>query len=145
MTRLRRTLASINRTQAVVLGFLATAIVGLILILALAPGLIDGKLQAAGGDLVAARVVFIGALAVLISLLAIGGVRRWRWTFWLVTLAFLFGVLRIPAAGLELAGAIPTGDPSWYIALQGFIGVVQVIVAFLMIRGWRRAGPWGRF
>ena len=145
MTRVRRALASINRTQAAVLGFLATAIVGLFLILALAPRLIDGKLQAAGGDLVAARVVFIGALAVLISLLAIGVVRQWRWTFWLVTLAFLFGVLRIPATGLELAGTIPTGDPSWYVVLQGFIGAVQVIVGFLMIRGWRRAGPWGRF
>ena len=142
---LRLSLGSINRTQGVVLGFLATSIVGLILILTLAPGLIDGKLQSTGGDPVAARVVFIGALAVLISLLAIGVLRRWRWTFWLVTLAFLFGVLRIPASGLELAGAIRTGDPSWYVLLQGFIGAVQLTVGLLMIRGCRRAGPWGRF
>jgi hypothetical protein len=34
----------------------------------------------------------------------VGVVRRWRWTFWLILVAFLFGVLRVPAAVLQFTG-----------------------------------------
>jgi hypothetical protein len=40
-------------------------------------------------------------------MLAVGVVRRWRWTFWLILVAFLFGVLRVPVAALQLTGSWP--------------------------------------
>jgi hypothetical protein len=41
----------------------------------------------------------LAALIGFITLLGVGVVRRWRcWTFWLVLVAFLAGVLRVPVA-----------------------------------------------
>ena len=87
--------------------------------------------------------VFIAAISGLIAVVLVGIIRRWRWLFWLVLLASLGGVIRVPASALELAGVIATALPAWYVLLQGAIGAVQVIVAVLMIRGYRRAGAWG--
>jgi hypothetical protein len=43
---------------------------------------------------------------------------RWRWTFWLIVVAFLFGVLRVPASILELTGVLPAAGPTWYVLFQ---------------------------
>ena len=47
---------------------------------------------------------FLVAISVLLTLLALAVVRRWRWAFWLVLVAFFAGLLRVPAAALELTG-----------------------------------------
>ena len=49
-----------------------------------------------------------------IGLLAFGVLRRWRWTFWLVLVAFLAGILRVPVAILQLTGVLATDVPAWY-------------------------------
>src|SRR5438094_81709 len=67
------------------------------------------------------------------------------WFFWLVLVAFLFGVLRLPASALQLAGTMPASGPTWYEALQGVIGVVQFLIAIAMVAGYRKAGVWGEF
>ena len=87
--------------------------------------------------------LFIAAISVLITVILVGVLRRWRWIFWLVLIANLGGVLRLPASALELVGVISTDLPPWYVILQGAIGAVQVVVALVMIRGYRRAGLWG--
>jgi len=79
----------------------------------------------------------------LIAVLVIGIVRRWRWAFWLIMVAFLFGVLRLPASALQLAGLMPATGPNWYEALQGIIGLVQFLIALAMFSGYRKAGVWG--
>ena len=79
------------------------------------------------------------------AVLVVGVFRRWRWTFWLVLIAFLFGVLRLPASALQLAGMMPASAPTWYEALQGVIGVVQFLIAIAMVAGYRKAGVWGEF
>jgi hypothetical protein len=33
--------------------------------------------------------------------------------------------------------------PTWYVILQGVIGVVQVLIALTMIHAYRRSGVWG--
>jgi hypothetical protein len=33
--------------------------------------------------------------------------------------------------------------PTWYVCLQGLIGVVQVLIAVAMLAGYRRSGIWG--
>ena len=68
-----------------------------------------------------------------------------RWKFWLIAVAFLFGVLRIPASVLTLKGVLPADGPTWYVLYQGFLGLVQFAIALLMLVGYRRAGPWGTF
>jgi hypothetical protein len=54
--------------------------------------------------------------------------RRWRWAFWLIAVAFVAGMLRAPAAALELAGVLPPSGPPWYALLQGAIGLVQLAI-----------------
>jgi len=70
-------------------------------------------------------------------------VRRWRWMFWLVLVAFLAGILRAPASLLELAGVLPMTGPSWYVVLQAAIGFVQFAIGLAMLSAFRRAGVWG--
>jgi hypothetical protein len=49
----------------------------------------------------------------------VGVLRRWRWTFWLILVAFLAGVLRVPVAILQLAGFLHASAPTWHVVFQG--------------------------
>ena len=88
-------------------------------------------------------IAFVAILTVLIGVLCIGVVRRWRWTFWLVLIAFFSGVLRVPASLLELTGALPLSGPTWYLLLQAVLGLVQFAIALVMLAEYRRSGVWG--
>jgi hypothetical protein len=136
---------SVNATQAVVLGFFLLAWLSLVAILLAAPEIYDSTLKLAGQGSRAPELAFLGGLTALLTVLGAGVLRRWRWTFWLLLVAFLFGVLRVPASLLELAGKLPPGGPPWYEALQGGIGVVQFGLGLAMLAGYRRAGTWGDF
>ena len=59
--------------------------------------------------------------------------------------AFLFGVLRIPASASALKGVLPADGPTWYVLYQAFLGLVQFAIALLMLAGYRRDGIWGAF
>lgn len=133
----------VNRLQALVLGFFSLAWVSLVAILALAPDVYDQSLRLPPGDRRPIELGFLCALSVFIAVLSVGVLRRWRWTFWLVLVAFLFGVLRVPASVLELTGWLPAADPSWYVVLQGFVGLVQFGIGLLMLADYRRSGVWG--
>jgi hypothetical protein len=85
----------VNRTQALVLGFALLAWVSLTVILVTAPEIYDEALQVTGHRR-AAEIGFLLALSAFLGLLWIGVVRRWRWTFWLILVAFLLGLLRVP-------------------------------------------------
>jgi hypothetical protein len=135
----------INRTQAVVLGFTLLAWLSLLSILVAAPEVLDnGALRLPAGSR-AAEIAFLVALSALLALLAIGVVRRWRWTFWLVLVAFLAGLLRLPASVLELTGILPSAGPTWYTLLQAAIGLEQFVIGLGMLVGFRKAGVWGAF
>jgi len=88
-------------------------------------------------------IAFLLALTAFIALLALGVLRRWRWTFWLILFAFLAGVLRVPVAILQLAGVLSANVPSWYVVFQGLIGLVQLAIGLVMLAGYRRSGVWG--
>ncbi len=133
----------LSRTQVVVLAFVAAAWAAVVAILAAAPDVYD---QALGLPIVDRRqfeVVFLAALSMFLVIVATGVVRRWRWMFWLILVAFLAGVIRLPASALELAGAIPHQGPAWYVVLQGVIGAVQFVIGIAMLVGYRRNGLWG--
>ena len=129
--------------QAVVLGFFAMAWIGLLAILVAAPEVYDRRLGALPGTQRTADIGFVAALSVFLVLLSVGVVQRWWWTFWLILVAFLLGVVRVPVAVLQLTGRMTPDGPSWYVCLQGLIGVVQVLIAVAMLAGYRRSGIWG--
>ncbi|HLM22728.1 MAG TPA: hypothetical protein VK390_14540 [Propionibacteriaceae bacterium] len=133
----------INRVQALVLGFLVMAWISVVAILVAAPEVYEQRLRSLPGAQRIVEIVFVIALTAFIVLLSIGVLRRWRWTFWLILIAFLFGVLRIPVAVLQLSGQMTPDGPVWYVILQGVLGLAQVLIAGVMVLGCRRSGVWG--
>jgi hypothetical protein len=134
----------VNRTQGLVLGFFLMTLVSLVVILVAAPEVYDQALRLPGASGVE-EVALLAALTGFIALLAVAVVRRWRWAFWLILVAFLAGVLRVPVAILQLTGALAADTPSWYVAFQGLIGVAQLAIGLAMLAGYRRSGVWGAF
>ncbi len=128
-----------------VLGFFVFVWIALIAVLAFSPDVYAQTLRLAPGDRRAVELAFLAASSLLVALLAIGVLRRWRWTFWLILLAFIFGVLRVPAAIGQLIGLLPSSGPIWYETLQGIIGFAQFAIALAMIGGYRKTGVWGTF
>jgi hypothetical protein len=134
----------VNRTQALVLGFFGVALASLLVILVVAPEVYDRALRLPDRSGVA-EVGFLVVLTGFLGLLTVGVLRRWRWTFWLVLVAFLAGVLRVPVAILQLTGVLAADVPAWYVAFQGVIGLAQAAIGLAMLAGYRRAGVWGAF
>ena len=134
----------VNRTQGLVLGFFGIVLGSLVVILLAAPEVYDRALRLPAGS-VAVEVAVLAGLAAFIGLLAVGVLRRWRWIFWLVLVAFLAGILRVPVAVLQLTGVLTADVPTWYVVYQGVIGLAQLAIGLAMLAGYRRAGVWGSF
>ena len=79
------------------------------------------------------------ALTALFAVLSTGVIRSWRWTFWLILVVFLAGILRVPASALQIAGILPGQDPAWYVVLQAVVGLIQFVIALAMLAGF--GGP----
>lgn len=133
-----------TRLQFAVLAFLLLAWLLFVAILLLAPDVYDEALKLPVGDRGLAELAFLAALSAFIVLIAAGVVRRWRWTFWLLLVAFLAGVLRVPASLLQIAGLLPATGPVWYALLQAGLGVVQFALGLAMLHAYRQGGVWGR-
>ena len=56
-------------------------------------------------------------LTALFGILSTGVIRSWCRTFWLILIVFLAGIVRVPAAALQLAGIAPMQGPAWYVVL----------------------------
>jgi hypothetical protein len=135
----------LNRTQGLVLGFFVLAWASLVTILVATPEVYDQALQLPASDRRLFEKAFLAALSIFLVLLGVGVVRRWRWAFWLIVVAFIAGALRVPASILQLSGVLPTESPTWYVLLQAFIGLMQVGIGLAMLAGYRRSGVWGSF
>ena len=134
-----------NRTQRLILGFFALILVLLVAILVFDPEIYDSTLNLVPGPHVIHDLAFLIAISAFISLLTVGVVRRWRWTFWLVLVAFLAGIFRPLASILQLLDVLPANAPDWYVELQAVIGGVQFLIAIAMIAGYRKGGVWAAF
>jgi hypothetical protein len=132
----------ISRTKGLVLALLAAYWVVVIVIWIAARPVFDQVAGLPRGQ-VGAESAEVLVLTALLLLLSVGVVRGWRWLFWLILIAFLAGILRVPAAALELAGKIPQQGPAWYVALTAIVGMIQFVVALRMAAGYRRSGVWG--
>jgi len=133
----------LNRTQGLVLGFFVLAWASLVVILISTPEVYDQALQLPASDSYFFELAFLAALSIFLVFLGVGVVRRWRWTFWLIVVAFIAGVLRVPVSILQLSGMLPTESPTWYVLLQALIGLLQVAIGLAMLAGYRRSGVWG--
>ena len=80
------------------LGFFALAWASLVAILIATPEVYDQALQLPATDRRLFELAFLAALSIFLVLLGVGVVRRWRWTFWLIVVAFIAGVLRVPVS-----------------------------------------------
>jgi hypothetical protein len=117
-------------------------------ILAAARAVYDGQLSQAvrlSGDQRPAEIGALLALTALFVVLSTGVIRSWRWTFWLILVVFLAGIVRVPAAALQFAGIMPSQGPAWYVALQAVVGLIQFVIALAMLTGYRKTGVWGAF
>ena len=130
----------VNRTQALVLAFGLAAWAGLIVILLTAPEVYDRTLPTLGPRRTV-EIAFVTLVAAFLGLLAVGVVRRWRWLFWSILAAFALGLVRVPVAVQQLLGQ--PRDPAWYVVLQAASGLVQFVIALVMLADYRRAGTWG--
>ncbi len=137
--------SSVNRTQALVIGFFALAGIVFLAVLALSPDAYSDTLKIRPNGSPLPELAFLVALTALLVLLSVATMRRWRWAFWLILVAFLAGILRLPASVLQFTGVLPAVGPTWYTVLQAAIGVVQFLIGLAMLGGYRRAGPWGAF
>ena len=130
------------RSQALVLWFVAVAWLSLIVILVTAPEVYDGALPDLGHHR-AVEVAFLVLLSAFLGLLSVGVLRRWRWIFWLILIAFGLGLVRVPVAVLQLLGTLAPAGPIWYVVFQGVIGGIQFVIALVMLADYRRSGIWG--
>jgi hypothetical protein len=137
-----------NRVKALVLALFASYWVIVVLFLLAARGFYDSLLSQSvnlSGDPRPAEIGTLLALTGLLGILSTGVIRSWRWTFWLILVVFLFGIVRLPTSALELAGILPTQDPAWYVVLQAVVGLMQFVTAIAMLAGYRKAGVWGAY
>ena len=135
-----------NRIKAVVIGLFAAYWVVVIVLLISARPVFDVNLDQqtrVTGDHRPAELATVFVLTVLLSLLSVGVLLGWRWTFWLILVVFMAGILRVPAAFLELTGRLSTQAPEWYVGLTALVGLIQFCIAVTMLAGYRRAGIWG--
>jgi hypothetical protein len=128
-----------------VLGFFVVVWIALAAIFFASPQIYDSTLNPSPGAHPQADLAFFASISILLAVLALGVVRRWRWMFWLILVAFFFGPVRVLASVLQLTGVLRAGAPSWYIALQAAIGAVQFLIGLAMVAGYRKAGIWGDF
>ncbi len=77
----------LNRTQWLLLGFIAFAVAALIVIGQFAPEVYDEQLRPLGLSGAWPRVALIAALFVFLGVLVMAMVRRSRWAIWLMLLA----------------------------------------------------------
>jgi hypothetical protein len=78
-------------------------------------------------------------------LVPLGVLRGWRWTFWLILVAFVLDVLRVPTSVCRSTGLLRADGPAWYTLPQAFLGLSSSPSGWLRRAGYRRRGVWGSF
>jgi hypothetical protein len=131
-----------NPIKALVLSLFAIYWVLVLLILVFARDVID-QVARLSADQRPTEIVDVVVFTALLALFSTGVVRGWRWTFWLILVAFFAGILRVPASVMQLVGDIPAQGPPWYVVLQAVVGLTQFFIALVMVAGYRKAGIWG--
>jgi len=104
-----------NRIKAVVIGLFAGYWVVVIVLLISARPVFDVILDQqtrVTGDHRPAELATVFVLTVLLSLLSVGVLLGWRWTFWLILVVFMAGILRCLPPSLNSPAASRLKLPS---------------------------------
>ncbi len=106
----------INGIKAAVLALFALYWVAVVVILVFARSVFDQVARLTSNQR-PAEVGEVLVLTPLFALLSTGIVRGWRWTLWLILVAFQAGILRVPIVVLELAGKTASQGRfgTWYL------------------------------
>ena len=134
-----------QRLERVLIAFFLLATLFLLVVYIAAPSIYTNTLLLASSP--ADRyplpiTLFLVALLAFIGVLLVGIVRRWRWLFWLLLIAFGAMVLEIPATVLQLTGVLPNLFPVWYSLCRMGVAMLAVLIALWMVRIYRHHGVW---
>jgi hypothetical protein len=87
--------------------------------------------------------LFLLGILTLLTLLIIGILKRWRWIFWIMLLAFSASIIQVPLFILQLAQIVPAADPAWYTLFRLCAVIGEIGMAVWMIQILRHDGVWG--
>ena len=136
-----------SRLERVLVAFFLLAMLFLLVVYFVAPSIYTDTLmlQSTPADRYPlAATLFLAGIVVLIAVLVVGIVRRWRWVFWLLLIAFTAMILEIPATILQLTGVIASLFPVWYSLCRMGVSVIAVGIAGWMWYIYRHYGVWAR-
>jgi hypothetical protein len=134
-----------RRLQLTLLAFFGLSALMLVVVYVAAPSIYTDTLSLMPSPTLrspAAAALLLVAVGVLIALLMIGVLRRWRWVFWLVLMAFSTMILDVPATILQLAGILPVLFPLWYNLCRMGISLIAVGIGIWMFHIYRHHGVW---
>src|SRR5712692_5493219 len=131
--------------QRTLLAFFLLAVLFLLVVYVAAPSIYANTLLLAFSPAehspAAATLLLVGVGGGL-ALGMLGVLRRWRWVFWLVLVAFGAMILEVPATILQFAGVLPVLFPLWYSLCRMGISLIAVGIGMWMFHLYRRHGVW---
>jgi hypothetical protein len=137
----------LRRLQRTLLAFFLLAVLFLVVVYVAAPSIYTNTLlllpSLTGRSPAAAPLLLVG-IGGFLAFVMIGVLRRWRWVFWLVLVAFGGMILDIPATLLQLTGILPGLFPLWYSLCRMGASLVAVGIAVWMLLIYRHHGVWAR-
>lgn len=134
-----------RRLQAGVIAFFGVVALSLVVIYALQPEI---YVQALGTRAKATdrhpliATLFCAAILAFIAVIVVGVLRKWRWLFWLLIVAFVASALQVPAGALQLIGVLPDPFPTWYTIYRSVIAAGEAVLGVWLLIVWRRWGVW---
>ncbi len=133
-----------RRLQLTLLAFFLLAVLFLVVYVA-APSIYTNTLllmPSLTGRYPAAATLLLIGIGGFLAIVMVGVLRRWRWVFWLVLVAFAGMILDLPATILQLAGILPSLFPVWYSLCRMGTSLIAVGIFVWMLQIYRHHGVW---
>ena len=134
-----------RRLQGTLLAFFCLSALVLVVVYVAAPSIYTNMLSLmpspTGHSPVAATLLLVG-VGVFLAIVMIGVLRRWRWVFWLVLVAFGAMILDVPVTLLQMTGILPALFPLWYSLCRMGASLIAVGIFVWMLQIYRRHGVW---
>jgi hypothetical protein len=134
-----------RRLQRTLLAFFLLAVLFLVVVYVAAPSIYTNThllTFSSTEHYPAATTLLLVGIGGFLAIVVIGVLRRWRWVFWLVLVAFGGMILDIPATILQLMGILPALFPLWYSLCRMGASLIAVGICVWMLHIYRRHGVW---
>src|SRR6266568_1531494 len=133
-----------RRLQLTLLAFFLLAVLFLVVYVA-APSIYTNTLllmPSLTGRYPAAATLLLIGIGGFLAIVMVGVLRRWRWVFWLVLVAFAGMILDLPVTLLQLTGILPALFPVWYSLCRMGTSLIAVGIFVWMLQIYRHHGVW---